>query len=71
MVKAFPSLKSPEVYAKLTSGKSFVYIKRHLTPREQYEVNQLGIPGVQFQHEERRVYPDGALKTKDPEGVHS
>jgi len=61
LVKAFPSLKSGDVYAKLTSGKSFVYIKRRLTPREQYEVNQLGIPGVQFQHEERRVYPDGTL----------
>jgi cell division protein FtsI (penicillin-binding protein 3) len=61
LVKAFPSLKSEDVYAKLTSGKSFVYIKRRLTPREQYEVNQLGIPGLQFQHEERRVYPDGTL----------
>ena len=61
LVKAFPSLNSDEIYAKLTSGKSFVYIKRHLTPREQYEVNQLGIAGVQFQHEERRVYPDGKL----------
>jgi cell division protein FtsI (penicillin-binding protein 3) len=61
LVKVFPSLRSADVYAKLTSGKSFVYIKRHLTPREQYEVNQLGIPGVQFQHEERRVYPDGDL----------
>jgi cell division protein FtsI (penicillin-binding protein 3) len=61
LVKVFPGLNSAELYAKLTSDKSFVYIKRHLTPREQYEVNQLGIPGVQFQHEERRVYPDGAL----------
>src|SRR4029077_5879031 len=61
LVKAFPNLKNAEVYAKLTSGKSFVYLKRHLIPREQYEVNQLGIPGVQFQHEERRLYPDGAL----------
>ncbi|HEX3524777.1 MAG TPA: penicillin-binding transpeptidase domain-containing protein, partial [Stellaceae bacterium] len=61
LVKAFPSLKTLEVYAKLTSGKSFVYLKRHLTPHEQYEVNQLGIPGVQFQHEERRIYPDGTL----------
>jgi cell division protein FtsI (penicillin-binding protein 3) len=61
LVKAFPSLDSAEIYAKLTSAKSFVWIKRHLTPREQYEVNQLGIPGVQFQHEERRVYPDGGL----------
>jgi cell division protein FtsI (penicillin-binding protein 3) len=61
LVRAFPSLNSDEIYAKLTSGKSFVYIKRHLTPREQYEVNQLGIAGVQFRHEERRVYPDGKL----------
>jgi cell division protein FtsI (penicillin-binding protein 3) len=61
LVRAFPSLKSDEVNAKLTSAKSFVYIKRHLTPREQYEANQLGIPGLQFQHEERRVYPDGPL----------
>jgi len=61
LVSAFPTMKSLEVYAKLTSGKSFVYLKRHLTPREQYEVNQLGIPGLQFQHEERRVYPDGTL----------
>jgi cell division protein FtsI (penicillin-binding protein 3) len=61
LVKAFPSLKTLEVYAKLTSGKSFVYLKRHLTPHEQYQVNQLGIPGVQFQHEERRIYPDGTL----------
>src|SRR5215472_6608714 len=61
LVSAFPTMKSLEVYAKLTSGKSFVYLKRHLAPREQYEVNQLGIPGLQFQHEERRVYPDGTL----------
>ena len=61
MVKTFPGLDRDELYAKLSSGKSFVYIKRHLTPKEQYEVNQLGIAGVQFQHEERRVYPDGAL----------
>jgi cell division protein FtsI (penicillin-binding protein 3) len=61
LVTAFPTMKSLEVYAKLTSGKSFVYLKRHLTPREQYELNQLGIPGLQFQHEERRVYPDGTL----------
>jgi cell division protein FtsI (penicillin-binding protein 3) len=61
LVKAFPDLDAAELYAKLTSGKSFVYVKRHLTPWEQYEINQLGIPGVQFQHEERRVYPDGTL----------
>ncbi|HYZ40304.1 MAG TPA: penicillin-binding protein 2, partial [Stellaceae bacterium] len=61
LIRIFPGLDRNEIYTKLTSGKSFVWIKRHLTPREEYEVNQLGIPGVQFQHEERRIYPDGTL----------
>jgi cell division protein FtsI (penicillin-binding protein 3) len=61
LVRVFPKLSSADVYAKLTSGKSFVWIKRHLTPREQYDVNQLGIPGLEFEHEERRIYPDGGL----------
>jgi cell division protein FtsI (penicillin-binding protein 3) len=61
LVKVFPTLAAGEVYAKLTSGKSFVWIRRHLTPAEQHDVNQLGIPGLEFEHEERRVYPDAAL----------
>jgi cell division protein FtsI (penicillin-binding protein 3) len=32
-----------------------------LTPKQQFEVNRLGIPGLQFEREERRVYPDGNL----------
>ena len=61
LVRVFPTLRAAEVYAKLISGKSFVWIRRHLTPAEQQEVNQLGIPGLEFEHEERRVYPDGDL----------
>src|SRR5215469_2456048 len=61
LVRVFPDLRAPEVYAKLSSGKSFVWIRRHLTPLEQYDVNQLGVPGLEFEHEERRVYPDGSL----------
>jgi cell division protein FtsI (penicillin-binding protein 3) len=61
LARVFPDLRAPEVYAKLSSGKSFLWIRRHLTPVEQYDVNQLGIPGLEFEHEERRVYPDGSL----------
>ncbi|HUC11576.1 MAG TPA: penicillin-binding protein 2 [Stellaceae bacterium] len=61
LVATLPGLNRNEVYAKLTSGKGFVWIKRHLTPDQAYAVNQLGLPGLQFQHEERRVYPYGAL----------
>jgi cell division protein FtsI (penicillin-binding protein 3) len=38
-----------------------VWIRRNLTPRQQFEVNRLGIPGLFFQREERRVYPHGNL----------
>ena len=55
------ALDPADVYAKLTSGKSFVWIKRRLTPRQQFQVNRLGIPGLQFEHEERRIYPFGDL----------
>ena len=61
IVRVFPKLSSADVHTKLTSGKSFVWIKRHLTPREQYDINQLGIPGLEFEHEERRIYPGGSL----------
>jgi cell division protein FtsI (penicillin-binding protein 3) len=61
LVSVFPTLGVAEVFAKLSSSKSFVWIRRHLTPAEQYNVNQLGIPGLEFEHEERRVYPDGGL----------
>jgi cell division protein FtsI (penicillin-binding protein 3) len=56
-----PQLNPAELQAKLSSGKSFVWIKRQLTPRQQYEINRLGLPGLQFEHEERRVYPFGDL----------
>jgi cell division protein FtsI (penicillin-binding protein 3) len=65
IVSVLPQLDPKELYEKLASGKtakkSFVWIKRHLTPREEYDVNRLGIPGLLFEHEERRVYPYGDL----------
>jgi cell division protein FtsI (penicillin-binding protein 3) len=61
IASVLPQLDPKEVYAKLISGKNFVWIRRHLTPREEYEINRLGIPGLQFEREERRVYPYGDL----------
>lgn len=61
LAQALPELPAGEVQAKLVSGKSFVWLKRGLTPREQYEVNRLGIPGLYFHNEQRRVYPQGSL----------
>jgi cell division protein FtsI (penicillin-binding protein 3) len=61
LVSVLPSLEPSRVKSKLSSGRSFIWVKRHLTPAQQKEINDLGIPGVSFRKEEKRVYPMGAL----------
>ncbi|MCW8862705.1 MAG: penicillin-binding protein 2 [Rhodospirillales bacterium] len=61
LVEILPDLSQQEVARKLSSDRSFVYLRRNLAPRQQYQVNRLGIAGVYFQREERRVYPHGPL----------
>ena len=59
-----PDVSESEIAAKLASDKSFVWIKRLLTPSQELEVNRLGVPGLQFQMEGRRVYPKGNLTSE-------
>ena len=50
-----------EVEAKLRANRRFVWLKRSLTPHEQYRVNALGIPGLHFMDEWKRIYPQSSL----------
>lgn len=61
IVEILPDLSEEVVAARLSADKSFVWLRRNLTPRQQFEINRLGIPGLDFEHEERRVYPHGRL----------
>jgi cell division protein FtsI (penicillin-binding protein 3) len=61
LARAVPGINEREVLQRLTSERSFVWLRRNLTPRQQFAVNRLGLPGLFFQREERRVYPHGAL----------
>jgi cell division protein FtsI (penicillin-binding protein 3) len=61
LIEALPDLSRTEVAAKLATGRSFIWLKRNLTPREHYRVNRLGIPGLHFEREQRRFYPHGGL----------
>ena len=61
LLSVLPDLDSGEVAVKLAHERSFVWIKRHLTPRQQDAVNRLGIPGLNFIDEKQRVYPQGHL----------
>lgn len=45
---------------RLTAGGRFVRIKRELTPKQEAEIHELGLPGLAFINEYRRVYPVGA-----------
>jgi cell division protein FtsI (penicillin-binding protein 3) len=59
IVTALPDLKYEDIREKLEADKTFFWIKRGLSPREHDRVNRLGIPGLDFQAEERRIYPQG------------
>ena len=59
--RIIPRLDLDVVRARLASEKQFVYLARNISPREQLEVNNLGIPGIYFQGTERRRYPQGRV----------
>lgn len=61
LVKVFPDLSYGDLLQKLQSDKRFVWIKRNMTPDDQYKILYLGHPGLSFREEERRIYPQGAL----------
>lgn len=62
LASVLPDIDEKQIRDRLAAPeRSFVYIRRNITPRQQYEINRLGIPGIQFQQEDRRLYPQGRL----------
>ncbi len=57
-----PDIDSKVLLAKFkTPGKAFVWLKRQVSPEERDAVYNLGIPGVGYVNERKRVYPQGRL----------
>ena len=56
-----PDVNARELRDRLGSKKGFVWVKRGITPKEQAEVFRLGLPGVGFLPENKRVYPNGPI----------
>jgi cell division protein FtsI (penicillin-binding protein 3) len=61
LVAAFPDLNRADVYAKLTSGRDFYWLKRKMTPKEAVKVQRMGVPGVWYRPEMERIHPQGNL----------
>jgi cell division protein FtsI (penicillin-binding protein 3) len=61
LTAVLPDLDTRETRDRLSSKKGFVWLKREITPKQQTEIHRLGIPGVGFLTENKRVYPNGAV----------
>lgn len=58
----FPDLDWRELRNRLEDRKrQFTWIKRGITPRLAQRIHNLGLPGISFRQELRRIYPAGAI----------
>jgi cell division protein FtsI (penicillin-binding protein 3) len=60
LLAAAPAL-SPERLDRALNGEHLAYVLGGLTPQERDRVHALGLPGVSFQEEDRRIYPLGGV----------
>jgi len=61
LTAVLPDVDAKELRERLGSKKGFVWVKRQITPKEQAEIFHLGLPGVGFLPENKRVYPNGPI----------
>ncbi len=56
-----PTFDMKRASKQLASGKRYVVLYNDLSPRQQHVINALGIPGLRFTSDERRIYPQDNL----------
>jgi cell division protein FtsI (penicillin-binding protein 3) len=56
-----PDVDAKQLRERLASKKGFIWVKRQITSKEQAEIFHLGLPGVGFLPENKRVYPNGPI----------
>lgn len=61
LARTLPDLDVAEVRSRLSSKKYFAWLRREITPAQQRAIHRLGLPGIGFLNEYRRVYPNGPL----------
>ena len=57
----FPDLNAESLQRRFTDGRSFLWIKRVLSPEQMQRVHDIGDPGLLFGPREVRLYPNGRL----------
>ncbi|MBA3910090.1 MAG: cell division protein FtsI [Rhodobacter sp.] len=57
----FPELDAKALERRFTDGRSFVWIRKVLSPEQMQLVHEIGDPGLLFGPREMRLYPNGTL----------
>ncbi len=60
LTAVMPDLDAIELRDRLGTRRGFIWVKRGLTPKQQQDIHRLGLPGVGFLAENKRVYPNSA-----------
>jgi cell division protein FtsI (penicillin-binding protein 3) len=55
-----PEAEASEFRERLGSKRRFAWLRRDITPKQQREIHRLGLPGIGFLPENKRVYPNAA-----------
>src|SRR5882757_9138766 len=61
LTAVLPDLEAGEVRERLSGKRRFAWLKREITPKQRAEVYRLGLPGIGFMPENKRVYPNGPI----------
>ncbi len=59
LTAVMPDLDHSDLRERLASRRGFAWLKREISAKQQQEVHNLGIPGIGFLTENKRVYPNG------------
>ena len=57
----FPELDAEKLERRFTDGRSFMWVRRVLSPEQMQLVHDIGDPGLLFGPREMRLYPNGAI----------
>src|ERR1044072_8975551 len=61
LTAVMPDLDAKEVRDRLGNRKrGFAWLRPEITPKQQQDIYKLGIPGIGFLNENKRIYPNGA-----------
>jgi cell division protein FtsI (penicillin-binding protein 3) len=61
LAQIFPDLDEKTLLRRFTDGRSFLWIKKVLSPEQMQKVHEIGDPGLLFGPREMRLYPNGTL----------